>query len=686
MSKKNKTPPKLQIPRDALGRINLGQSFAEYDRLLDRPDVFVVTPAIQAAMDPSRSKCFFVGRRGTGKTAITFYLQKKKQHVVQLHPQLFTTLAALLTSVDLSDTRQRPVQSLVASFRRSIVDEVVSYLVEKKLVSWNELSESMSSERNYIDDHDFDTRTLAFVEEALQCFKTQNEKAWLRFMRTSKEVGKSLEAVRPDGPDVLVLIDRIDDTWDGSDSAVVLLMALMHACVEVAGASRCVRPMLFLRENIFERVRQIDNEFVRLETCVVSLDWTKPLLDELIERRLQQPLYPKPPIGETWDHLFELASGKSSKELVFEYCQHRPRDVLTYCSYAIESAQAQNHAKVQIEDLQQARRRFSESRLKDLGDEYSENFPQIAIVLARFHGLAKSLTVYAVEGFVKRLLVDDEVKACCGSWIFRFTAPHQFIELLFGIGFWGVGDGNDVEYRGVGVKASTAPPITAATQVVIHPSYVEALDLQDKVLSSFDDVGPLQKEGLLLDLPDAISFKDYQAELTALLNGLDKIPVGKAGASEYEKFIGSVVHLCFFRVLTNAQQHSRDIDGRVIRDRVVSNVAVQGFWEMVRQRHGATQIIWECKNYTDLTAADFHQTVYYMNPQIGKFAVVCFRGEDRSKRIYLDHIRRISQKHQGMVVLLGDKDLKVFIRQAINGKVKESHIREIYDSVVRSIS
>lgn len=686
MSNKNDNRPKIQIPRDALARINLGQSFAEYDRLLARTDVFVVTPAIQAAMDPSRSKCFFVGRRGTGKTAITFYLQAKRQHVVQVHPQLFTSLAALLASIDLSDTRQRPVQSLVASFRRSIVDEVIAYLVERKVVSWSDLSDSLSSERNLIDDHDFDTRTLAFVEDALKCFQTANEKAWLRFMRKSKDVGKSLESVCPDGREVLVLIDRIDDTWDGSDSAVVLLMALMHACVEVAGALRCVRPMLFLRENIFERVRQIDNEFVRLETCVVSLDWTEPLLNELVERRLQLPLNPKPKIGETWDHLFELASGKSSKEIVFQYCQHRPRDVITYCSYAIESAQTQNHTKVQIEDLQQARRRFSESRMKDLGDEYSENYPQIALVLSRFHGLANGFTVYAVEGFIKRLLVDDEVTTCCAKWIFRFTAPYQFIELLYGIGFWGIGDGNDIHYRGVGVKASAAPPISAGTQVVIHPSYVDALDLQDKVLGSFDDVGPLQKEGMLLDLPEAVSLKDYQSELTTLLTELDKIPIGDDGAAQYETFVGSVLRLCFFRVLTNTQQHVRDVDGRVIRDWIASNIASQGFWEMVRQRHQATQVIWECKNYKDLGSSDFHQTAYYMNPQIGNFSVVCFRGEDRDKPHYMQHIRRIAQNHKGMVVLLNDKDLKVFIRQAINGKVKESHIREIYDGIVRRIS
>ena len=66
--------------------------------------------------------------------------------------------------------------------------------------------------------------------------------------------------------------NRSSDSWDGSDKAVIILMALMHACVELAASVVCVRPLLFLRENIFERVRQIDNEFARLEmTCCEQL-------------------------------------------------------------------------------------------------------------------------------------------------------------------------------------------------------------------------------------------------------------------------------------------------------------------------------------------------------------------------------------------------------------------------------
>lgn len=65
------------MPKGSLKRLSLGQSFAEYDKLLDRDNVYVETPGLRAALDDAQGKRFFVGRRGTGKTAIALYLQKK---------------------------------------------------------------------------------------------------------------------------------------------------------------------------------------------------------------------------------------------------------------------------------------------------------------------------------------------------------------------------------------------------------------------------------------------------------------------------------------------------------------------------------------------------------------------------------------------------------------------------------
>ncbi len=167
---------------------------------------------------------------------------------------------------------------------------------------------------------------------------------------------------------------------------------------------------------------------------------------------------------------------------------------------------------------------------------------------------------------------------------------------------------------------------------------------------------------------------------------LTTLPSGKSGAYKYEDIIGDIVKFCFFRSLTNVQSKERDVGGAVIRDWIAANRAASGFWEMVRQRYNATQIIWECKNYEELSADDFHQASYYMTKEIGTFSILVFRGR-KVKKSYFNHIKRISnEKDGGIVLLLTERDLDVFLRQAINGKTKEDHIYELYDKTIRAIS
>src|SRR6476660_7861068 len=110
MAKNQEKKQQFVLPKDALARINLGQSFAENDKILLLPNVFVKTPPSQAAMAPSRSKCFYVGRRGTGKTAISTYLTSQRKNVVQVHPEIFSSLDGVLKDEKLDDPRQKPFQ------------------------------------------------------------------------------------------------------------------------------------------------------------------------------------------------------------------------------------------------------------------------------------------------------------------------------------------------------------------------------------------------------------------------------------------------------------------------------------------------------------------------------------------------------------------------------------------------
>lgn len=687
-SPSNAHPPgPARLPRKALERIHLGQSFAEYDAYLKQPQVFVQTPALKAAADHSNPHCFFVGRRGTGKTATTRYILDTLKNVKLIRPEIFSPNSLQLPIENFTEANQKPFRSLIAAFKRSLIDEILFDLYDTR-AHFRSTPEFVRKERDRFSEDDFDIRVLRLIASYTRHLATDDDVAWLSDMRGTKTALRTLNEADTREKYTIVL-DAIDDFWDGSQQAVLYLTALMHAALDLNTQNDTVRVLVFLRENIFERVRLYDTEFSRLETCVVGLDWTRSQLIEMIERRVNAPLPSKLALGgTTWNAFFE--DGQEAQRLVLDYCQHRPRDVLTYCSLALDNAQSERRSQVMLEDLQDARRRFSDSRLKDLSDEYQENYPQIAVVLDSFYGLGRRFTVNAMEDFVNKLLDDLQVLSSCKEWIYGYAAVDRFVRLLYDLGFAGLvdtktgGKQGDPLFRSLGPRDTTPPPISEKTEIVIHPSYYEALDLQDVLVSSFAEGQGLRRSGMILDLPGALDLDEYHDLLSTILDELKALPNGRESATKFEDIVGDVLRLCFFRPLSNVESQVRDVDGTMRRDWMASNRAHFGFWEMVRSRYGATQVVFECKNYADLDASDFHQATYYMNDSSGRFAVLVFRGE--LKKHYMDHVKRVSTQHNGMVLLLTEKDLNVFLRQARNGVTKDDHIQDRYDYTVRALS
>jgi hypothetical protein len=78
------------------------------------------------------------------------------------------------------------------------------------------------------------------------------------------------------------------------------------------------------------------------------------------------------------------------------------------------------------------------------------------------------------------------------------------------------------------------------------------------------------------------------------------------------------------------------------------------------------------------------RTGVYLTDTIGRFGRVCFRGEKVSNTYY-GHLKRLAYKDGKYRVLITERKVKVFLRQAKHGKVKESHIQEIYDRTIRKI-
>lgn len=202
---------KIQLPKDALKRVKIGQAFAEYDIIRTDPELFVATPSTLSSLDPDGQNCFYIGRRGAGKTAITFEVQRKFQRCIHIIPQIFDLLTLPLEHEEFFDTRQRPFKSLMHSMERALVDEVVKAWAEAGIFKFDKSYDHIKRERGLIEDCDFDSRILNLTEEIFEAYTKENDKLWLRQINRSKQIIQEANSIATNGSyDYIILVDRFE--------------------------------------------------------------------------------------------------------------------------------------------------------------------------------------------------------------------------------------------------------------------------------------------------------------------------------------------------------------------------------------------------------------------------------------------------------------------------------------------
>ncbi len=241
MSKKKRKEPSAKtgvggyhFPKNALSRINLGQAFAEYDLVNSHAYLFVRTPAFLSALEPDRAKSFYVGRRGTGKTAITIAIANASGGHSRVYPELFSPLTDILGELDFSDTHKQPFRSLIAAFRRALQAELIRLLVKQHPAIEVQLSRGLRSEVDVARKLDFDLAVMDYIEPLLAALRRREDRIWLQEIGKAKASAKEMDALTSVSGIYTIVIDRVDEAWDGSDNSVIFLIALMHACLEVS--------------------------------------------------------------------------------------------------------------------------------------------------------------------------------------------------------------------------------------------------------------------------------------------------------------------------------------------------------------------------------------------------------------------------------------------------------------------
>lgn len=599
--------------------------------MLDR--VFVRTADFEAlAAGPNHN--FVIGRRGAGKSALFLELTKEftkgKELLVSFVPEESTVkgLVAALRERLSPEPKYTNVRSLMRVVWRAALLAVVGRTLGKRNAAADSFTKAI--ELPWLAS-DLLASALAIVE-ALPAGGDADALVYKAASHTGLD--KLTDLVRGDldalGTRVIVLIDKLDEGWRPHDIEAGIIGGLCSAVIDLRDKRTNVHGLIFLRDNVFRLLEEIDDDFSRnMAGDNLRLRWDEETLLDLVARRIEAVVGVSEgtPL-KIWNRFAKLGlEGKEGFQFCLQKTLYRPRDILELLNTARHLAALRRRSHLIKDDINDAARDIAKVRLGDLYKEYEEVFSGLTSYVQAFSGRPAIDTLKNVLQLIdqNRPMLPEAAQKSFS----KLGSASAVVLALYSVGFLGF------ELTGLGYQfchdgADREPPdMPPETKVAVHPCYSRALDIVGADAVQFDvllavndeyDEEKPDKEGL-----SAL----FKAGANTLLTEIGSIQVGDADASKFEDWVLRALRLLLAGELSNIEKKpNKDAPKR--RDIVASNEAKSGVWKRMLMQRNAGQIIFEVKNFEDLGADAYHQTTSYATGVYGSVVFLVYRSQRAS--------------------------------------------------------
>ncbi|WP_441288004.1 P-loop ATPase, Sll1717 family [Sorangium sp. KYC3313] len=617
----------------------LGGSQAESDKLLQR--AFVETANFRALVDTTDFRVV-VGRRGTGKSALYKRVAEELKHNdrIVLHcevPREHENLAlqAFFEAIQADYRSTRAAARLL--WRGYVLLILARGLLDHFKLRRVQINDEI---QDYISSH----ASLQKVDSAygyalrvLEGHKTASPKTLPGQIASDLDL-ETLEhvvtsALAETRRRAVLLFDKLDDGWRPTAVPTALLGGLILAASDFSERHAHVHVIAFVRDNMFRALAYFDDDFSRhIEGADLRLRWDGPTLLHLIAERIRasQDLKTENDV-KIWNRFAQR--GVEGRE-GFERCLHstlyRPRDLIVLLNRAYSVAVAASRSQIVDTDVDVAARMVSAERLDDLFKEYNVVLPGLRL----FAELFRSKRAVWTYGDALILLDDALSRETYTTEAARdfaiFGTAGEIFMALHGVGFLGFQPEPSSPYVFChdGARSDLANiPLTAP--VAVHPCYWRALDITEGtadielVTQVHDEYNDAKAAGM-----GAEEFQDRRIQrLGVTVEELHRIAEGDAGAQAFEDWVLRAIKIVFAGALSNVQ-HQPSVVAAQRRDIVAANCARDGFWHRVLLEYSSREVVFEIRNYSDLSIDDVHQALSCSGRDYGRFVVIVYRTEN----------------------------------------------------------
>jgi hypothetical protein len=166
------------------------------------------------------------------------------------------------------------------------------------------------------------------------------------------------------------------------------------------------------------------------------------------------------------------------------------------------------------------------------------------------------------------------------------------------------------------------------------------------------------------------------------------VPPGRENFQAFEHIVRVVFNFLFIGELGEGKAQSRtqpEDEGVEIRDLIFANNAESGFWNDLKRKYDASEIVVDAKNKDELTRDDLRQLYCYLKPALGMWGfIVCRAEQSPIMNAFNRTLCRNFSQTRGLLILTDD-DLRRMVQMKMRGQNPATYLQDRMSEFVRSL-
>jgi hypothetical protein len=671
----------------------LGDQIAEND-LFNIQDNFIETAAYRNILE-TKDATVVIGRRGTGKSAIFIKLQEiwktQKNALIPISPEdqetIFFRSVLKYFGENYSLSRSASKLLIKYGFYLEIIKILSKHYKVKDAVI---LDQTINQELKKWESYNTQSYFTKLAKKVME-IKTKFDDANIAIGLLPEELKIStLESfitnnLKLKNNNICILLDKLDEGYENDELGASIVSGTILAGVEINKKFEKIRIVIFQRDNIIRSVARYDNDYTRnIEGELVRIHWDFHQLFNLIAKRLN--CYFSLNLENSrkiWDKVTaDMGQGKELKgedgfKKCLQFTLYRPRDIISLLNKAFFEALSKNRNTLVMDDIDTAAKYISKARLDDLQKEYNTIIPSIRPVVNLFMGGNTKNSYENIVSIVETFFASSHSTLSEKEKIdYSILQGDGILRSLYSVGFLGIYDHQSNIYTFCHDGRNPDREFHKNDSLLVHPCYWIALNLSKNALSP-DDAEQINDEYEIQVTSIAPEIRAQR--IGQLCAALGNISDGRDNSTDFEQWCLETLKLIFSAHLDNFSLHPNG-NATQRRDIVATNIEGSAVWKRIRNDYQVRQIVFEVKNYKDLSLDEYRQMASYLVKSYGRLGFIVTKADQIEPKngADLDWCKEIYNTQDKLIIKITAKFLVKIISKLRNP--------EKYDIVDRSIA